>query len=59
MRMKGDTGVRQIDFKRLNSDIAEEITKYAYTIVDPEEIKYQSKSFAYCKIEPNFNRYSG
>ena len=42
MRMKGDTGVRQIGFQETPIvDIAEEITKYAYTIVDPEEIKYQ------------------
>jgi acetolactate synthase I/II/III large subunit len=42
MRMKGDTGVRQIGFQETPIvEIAEEITKYAYTIVDPEEIKYQ------------------
>ena len=42
MRMKGDTGVRQIGFQETPIvDIAEEITKYAYTIVDPEEIKYE------------------
>ena len=42
MRMKGDTGVRQIGFQETPIvDIAEEITKYAYTIVDPEEIKFQ------------------
>lgn len=42
MRMKGETGVRQIGFQETPIvDIAEEITKYAYTIVDPEEIKYQ------------------
>ena len=42
MRMKGDTGVRQIGFQETPIvDIAQEITKYAYTIVDPEEIKYQ------------------
>ena len=42
MRMKGDTGVRQIGFQETPIvDIAEEITKYAYTIVEPEEIKYQ------------------
>jgi len=40
MRMKGDTGVRQIGFQETPIvDIAEEITKYAYTIIDPEEIK--------------------
>jgi len=42
MRMKGDTGVRQIGFQETPIvDIAQEITKYAYTIVDPKEIKYQ------------------
>jgi len=42
MRMKGDTGVRQIGFQETPIvDIAEEVTKYAYTIIDPEEIKYQ------------------
>ena len=42
MRMKGDTGVRQIGFQETPIvDITEEITKYAYTIVDPEEVKYQ------------------
>ena len=42
MRMKGDTGVRQIGFQETPIvDIAQEITKYAYTIVDPEEIRYQ------------------
>ena len=48
MRMKGDTGVRQIGFQETPIvDIAEEITKYAYTIVDPEEIKYQLQKALY------------
>jgi len=48
MRMKGDTGVRQIGFQETPIvDIAEEITKYAYTIIDPEEIKYQLQKALY------------
>ena len=42
MRMKGETGVRQIGFQETPIvEVVEPITKYAYTIKDPSEIKYQ------------------
>jgi acetolactate synthase I/II/III large subunit len=42
MRMKGDTGVRQIGFQETPIvEVVESITKYAYTIKNPSEIKYQ------------------
>ena len=41
-RMKGDTGVRQIGFQETPIvDVVKSITKYAYTINHPSEIKYQ------------------
>ena len=41
-RMRGDTGVRQIGFQETPIvDVAKSITKYAYTIKHPSEIKYQ------------------
>jgi len=42
MRMKGETGVRQIGFQETPIvEVVEPITKYAYTIKNPSEIKYQ------------------
>tara|TARA_B100000900_G_scaffold119429_1_gene100766 strand:- start:462 stop:2255 length:1794 start_codon:yes stop_codon:yes gene_type:complete len=42
MRMKGKTGVRQIGFQETPIvEVVEPITKYAYTIKKPNEIKYQ------------------
>ena len=41
-RMKGDTGVRQVGFQETPIvDVVKSITKYAYTIKHPSEIKYQ------------------
>ncbi len=42
MRMKGNTGVRQIGFQETPIvDVVKPITKYAHTIIDPYDIKYQ------------------
>jgi acetolactate synthase I/II/III large subunit len=47
-RMKGDTGVRQIGFQETPIvDIVKSITKYAYTINHPSEIKFQIQKALY------------